>query len=339
MPHVLLVPGALMPQHEREHFAPDRVPARLARRLQRATWTQRRFTAPWSDGAAHLAWLADAFAVAGDPPAVAPFALRASSPAGSGSAAEVWFCDPVHLSLEPERTVLSPIEAPALSEEEAAELFDEAADAARALGAELRRAGAHWYLLTDPPWSLDTTALQAALGASVEHRLPQGQHAARWRRLLNEVQMRWHTSRTNRARDAQGQQAANGLWLHGGGSWRPLAASRFGQVHSDDPAVLGWQQAAGSGAGSVAASDALTIWPDLFDPYWRRNWGAWGAGWTALDATLEALLRAARSGSDGRVALVACGRRSAVSFMLSSGAGLLEWRRRALNECLLEPDS
>ena len=69
MPHVLLVPGALMPEHEREHFAPDRLPARLARRLQRAAWTQQRFTAPWSDGAAHLAWLADAFAVPGDPPA------------------------------------------------------------------------------------------------------------------------------------------------------------------------------------------------------------------------------------------------------------------------------
>ncbi len=339
MPHVLLVPGALMPEHEREHLEQDRVPRQLGRRLQRAARSHQRFTAAWSDGAAHLAWLAHAFGAPGDPPAAAAFALRASGADTSGSASEVWFCDPVHLRLEPERSVLSPIEAPPLSEPEAAELFDEAADAARGHGAELRRAGGHWYLLTDPPWRLLTTALQAALGASVEHRLPQGEHAGRWRRLLNEVQMRWHTSRTNRERDAHGQQAANCLWLHGGGAWSPLAASPFVQVDGDDPVVRGWQQAARRSAGSPAATDSLTIWPQLFDPYWRSNWRAWATGWTELDATVEALLRAARSAVDGRVALVACGRRSAVSFMLSGSAGLLGWRRRALQECLLEPDS
>ena len=49
-----------------------------------------------------------------------------------------------------------------------------------------------------------TTPLPAALGASVEARLPQGKHASQWRRLLTEVQMRWHASQANQAREARG---------------------------------------------------------------------------------------------------------------------------------------
>src|SRR5258708_6332615 len=72
--------------------------------------------------------------------------------------------------------------------------------------------------------------LPAGLGAWVEAGRPQGRHASLWRRLLTEVQMRWHASRVNHEREARRQQAANGLWLHGGGAWRPLEASRFVRV-------------------------------------------------------------------------------------------------------------
>jgi hypothetical protein len=338
MPHVLLVAGALMPEHDREHFAVNRVPGPLARRLTRAVRTVERFDAPWSYGAAHLTWLARAFHAPGDPPATAPFAWRAQSGhQGVGSpAAAVWFCEPVHLSLQPERTVLAPIESPPLSEEEAAELFAEAADSAQAHGVELRREASRWYLLTDPPWNLQTVALQAALGAPVEQRLPRGQHASQWRRLLNEIQMRWHASRTHREREARGQRSANGLWLHGGGMWHALQASRFVTVDTDDPVVQGWQQA---GVPAPAGTDSLTLWPHLFEPYWRGDWSAWAAAWARLEPAVESLLQSVRSSPDRRVELVACGRTTCATFMLTGGAGLLAWRRRALAECLLEPDS
>jgi hypothetical protein len=338
MKDVLLVAGALIFEPDWDQVGPDCVPDRLARRLARARRAWHRFDARWADGAAHLQWLARAFRVPGDPPACAPYSWQAA--AGGDPAAlapgAVWLCEPVHFSLQPERTVLAPIDAPPLTDAESRELFDQAADSARSCGAELRLAAPGWYLFTDPPWDLQTTALQAALGASIEARLPQGRQASQWRRLLNDVQMRWHASRANRERERRGQQAANGLWLHGGGAWRPLAPSPFARVHSDDPMVQGWQQAAGTDPPASAPTDTLTVWPGLFEPYWRRDWRAWAAAWARLDALVEALLQDARSRRRGGVELVACGRQAAASFALDRGAGMLSWRRRPLRQCLLE---
>jgi hypothetical protein len=336
MSHVLLVAGALIFEADWDRVGSGFVPERLARRLTRARCLPHVLNAPWSDGAADLHWLARAFAVPGNPPACAPYAWQAASgePPAEVTDREVWFCEPVHLSLEPERTVLAPIDTPALSEQELGELFASAADSAREHDAELRQADGRWYLFPAQAWQLQTTALAAALGASIEARLPQGPLARQWRRLLNDVQMRWHANAINRRRDAERQQVANGLWLHSGGPWRALGASRFARVETDDSVVKGWQQAAQAAGGHP--TDRLTVWPHLFEAYWRRDWTTWAAGWVQLDALVELALRQARSAPDPRVELVACGRRAAVSLVLGEAAGLLPWRRRPLRDCLLE---
>lgn len=339
MADVLLVAGALIFEADWGRIAPDFAPDRLTRRLTRARHSWQPLGAPWSDGAAHLEWLARAFGVPGDPPASAAYSWREAGgpPANDSTSRDIWFCDPVHLSLEPERTVLAPIEAPLLTEAESGELFEEAADSAREHGAVLRQAAGRWYLFPDEPWELQTTPLQAALGASVEARLPRGKHASRWRRLLNEVQMRWHANRVNREREKQRHQTANGLWLHGGGVWHALQASRFFRVDSDDFAVLGWLRSAGPDPGHRTGSDSLTVWPQLFEPYWRRDWTAWAAAWRLLDERVESLLRPGASAGGRELELVACGRRGAATFTLGRRAGLLPWRHRTLRECLLEP--
>jgi hypothetical protein len=339
MADVLLVPGALIFEADWGQVTPDFAPDRLARRLTRARRTWQALGAPWSDGAAHLEWLARAFGVPGDPPASAAYAWReAGGPQASDSSGrDIWFCEPVHLSLEPERTVLAPIDTPPLTEAESRQLFDEAADSAREHGAVLRQAAGRWYLFPDEPWDLRTTPLQAALGASVEARLPQGKHASHWRRLLNEVQMRWHVNRVNRDRETQRQQTANGLWLHGGGAWHALDASRFARVESDDAAVLGWLRAGHSDPDRRTGLDSLTVRPQLFEPYWRRDWQAWAAAWKPLDSLIEALLSSGGSGHGRELELVASGRRGVATFALGRRAGLLPWRHRALRECLLEP--
>jgi hypothetical protein len=337
MADVLLVAGALIFEADWRQVPAAFASDRLARRLTRARRTWQALGARWSDGAAHLEWLARAFGVPGDPPASAAYAWReAGGPQAHDEAGcDVWFCEPVHLSLEPERTVLAPIDAPRLTEAESRQLFDEAADSAREHGAALRQAGGRWYLFPGEPWELRTTPLQAALGASVEARLPQGKHASHWRRLLNEVQMRWHVNRVNRDRETQRQQTANGLWLHGGGVWRALDPSRFTRVETDDTAVLGWLRAADPSRRT--GSDSLTVWPQLFEPYWRRDWQAWAAAWQPLDEGIESLLGSRGSGGGRELELVACGRRGVATFRLGRRAGLLPWRNRTLRECLLEP--
>jgi hypothetical protein len=332
MTDVLLVAGALIFEPDWDPAGPGFVPDRLARRLRRARRTWTAFEARWSDGAAQLQWLARAFGVPGEPPPSAAYAWRAAGAAApEGACGEAWFCDPVHLQLQPDRALLSPLDAPPLGEAEARALFDEAADSARGHGAELRQAAGRWYLFPAERWDLQATPLEAALGASVQTRLPQGRHGARWRRLLNEIQMRWHASPVNREREARRQQAVNALWLHGGGAWQALGPSRFGRVEAGDPVVLGWQQAAG--AGGAAPPDTLTVWPQLFEPYWRRDWRAWGAAWAQLDAAVESLLDRSRRPLE----LVACGRRGATSFRLDPSPSFLGWRRSALRECLAEP--
>jgi len=339
MAAVLLVAGALIFEADWGQVTAEFAPDRLVRRLTRARRTWQPAAARWSDGAAHLDWLAQAFVVPGDPPSGAAYAWRqaASSPVNDSSAGDVWFCEPVHLSLEPERTVLAPVDAPRLTDAESRELFDEAADSAREHGADLRQAGGRWYLFPREPWELRTTPLQAALGASVETRLPQGKHASHWRRLLNEVQMRWHLNRVNRDRETQGQQTANGLWLHGGGTWHRLQESRFSRVDSDDAAVLGWLRAAHPDPGRQTGGDSLTVCPQLFEPYWRRDWSAWAAAWQPLDSLIESLLRSDEAGPAHELELIAGGRRGVATFTLGRRAGLLPWRHRTLRECLLEP--
>jgi hypothetical protein len=339
MADVLLAAGALIFEADWDQIPPAFASDRLALRLTRARRTWQGLGAWWSDGAAHLEWLARTFGVPGDPPASAAYAWReAGGPQAHDEApCDVWFCEPVHLSLEPERTVLAPIDAPPLTEAESRELFDEASDSARGHGAVLRQAGGRWYLFPLEPWELETTPLQAALGASVEARLPKGKHASNWRRLLNEVQMRWHVNRVNRDREARRQQTANGLWLHGGGAWHALDASRFARVESDDPTALGWLRAARPESSRRTGVDSLTVWPQLFAPYWRRDWQAWAAAWQTLDEGIESRLRFGGAGRGGELELVACGRRGVATFTLGRRAGLLPWRHRTLRECLLEP--
>jgi hypothetical protein len=338
MSDVLVVPGGLIGERDWDELGPARAPELITRRLTRARRQVQPMHAPWSDGAAHLEWLARAFRVPGDPPVTAPFAWREAigQAATDASVAGVWFCEPVHLSLQPERTVLAPIAAPALTEPESRELLGEAADSAQAFGANLRLAAGRWYLLTDQVWDLRTTPLEAALGASIETRLPQGAHASQWRRLFNEVQMRWHASPVNRAREARGEQAANALWLHGGGSWRPLDQSRFARVQADDPVLRGWQHAARHD-GQASGPGSLTLWPDLFEPYWRRDWRSWLAAWTQLESRIESLFDDKQAASVRTLQMLACGRRAAVSFTLNRRGPLLPWRRGALRDCLTEP--
>ncbi len=110
MSDLLVVPGALVGEADWSEIGPGGVPERIAHRLTRARRQVQAMRASWSDGAAHLEWLARAFQVPGEPPAAAPFAWQAAiEQTGSDTPARsVWFCEPVHLSLQPERTVLGP---------------------------------------------------------------------------------------------------------------------------------------------------------------------------------------------------------------------------------------
>jgi hypothetical protein len=322
---ILLLPGALVEEADRD--SASRALAHCAaadglRRLQRARRELRRLDSPCADGAAHLQWLADAFGVTGDPPPTAPYAWRAlGGDAAAAQAGLVWFCEPVHLLMGRERTVLTPLERPALTAAESEALRQDAADAAGQAGARIEILSGRWFLLTREAWSLQTIPLQAALGASVEARLPRGRDAARFKRLLNDVQMSWHASAVNRGREEAGTAAANGIWLHGGGVAAPLSAPAFAQSGDADPVLAGWRSAAATAPGPAADDARLVVFDGLFDAWWRKDWAAWAQAWSPLPSNADEL--------------VACGRRACARFTSPGPFGWL--RSRSVIECLTEP--
>jgi hypothetical protein len=343
MRNFMIVPGALLDPLDWEEAAPglgaQEFGFRLNHLLRGAPVRARTFEQPWTDGAAHLAWLAEAFRVDDQPPVMAPYAwehLVGEEPRERRDG-QLWFCDPVHLSLQPQRTTLSPIDRPRLRASEIEELRTLACDSVRPIGGELHIHDDRWFLWIPTRWELSAVPLQAVLGASVQTRLPSGADARAWRRLLNEIQMRWHSSETNRQRDRHGEVVVNALWLHGGGRWQPLPPAAFARVETVDPVVQGWHKACATATARI--EDTLSVWTGLFEPYWRKDWVAWATAWNDLLDDIRARMRSGEDRRRSTVELVACGRRSALSFSIGRRRLAALFVKRRLRDCLVEPVS
>ncbi|MDI1298063.1 hypothetical protein [Methylotenera sp.] len=74
-----------------------------------------------------------------------------------------------------------------------------------------------WYLRADKAAQITTTLPSVAMDKNVHHFMPQGVDAAKWKSILNEVQMLLHDHPTNEARESSGELVVNSVWLSGGG--------------------------------------------------------------------------------------------------------------------------
>jgi hypothetical protein len=159
--------------------------------------------------------------------------------------------DPVHLALQRDYFSLSHPAPLALSRPHAETLTAElnrhfAADGLQFhLGRE-RADGARWYLRLPGTPDLHTSLPQQVVGQDIRPFLPQGQDAATWQRLANEIQMLLHDHPVNQAREAAGQLPVNSLWFSGGGVLPRMQSSAAIQVFSDLPLAMGLAQASGA---------------------------------------------------------------------------------------------
>jgi hypothetical protein len=137
----------------------------------------------------------------------------------------VWRVQPVHFLLGRDHVRLMNPDALALQPGQAEALQAAVGDVFREEGYALRMHSAREWSIQRvgdaPEWRLDTCSLAGAIGRSIDARLPGGPDARRWRRLLNEVQMIWHSHPVNEARQSQGLWPVNGLWLEGPASADP----------------------------------------------------------------------------------------------------------------------
>ena len=74
-----------------------------------------------------------------------------------------------------------------------------------------------WYVSADKTTELKTTLPSVAVDKNVHQFMPQGNHAAKWKAILNEVQMLLHDHPANELRESNGDVIVNSIWLSGGG--------------------------------------------------------------------------------------------------------------------------
>lgn len=138
---------------------------------------------------------------------------------GNDPAAFYWLCaDPVHFVLQRDYFSLSDPVPLSLSRQEAQALIAALNRHFEVDGLQFHFAGSgRWYLRLNKEPAMSTSMPVTVIGRDVSAYLPQGAGAAKWNRLLNEMQMLLHDHPVNQAREANGELPVNSLWLSGGG--------------------------------------------------------------------------------------------------------------------------
>ena len=147
---------------------------------------------------------------------IAPFSWAGE---GGEPGVDYWLCaDPVHLILQRDSFSLSAPAPLAVTPQDAQVLAAKLNQhfVADGLQFQLGDSG-RWYLRLETPPAITTSLPEAAIDRDISPFLPQGAGAAKWNRLLNEIQMLVFEHPVNVARESRGELAINSIWLSGGG--------------------------------------------------------------------------------------------------------------------------
>ena len=90
------------------------------------------------------------------------------------------------------------------------------------------RSGQCYLRLKSDP-EISTTQPQQVIGLETTSYMPLGAGAAKWNRLLNEMQMLMFEHPVNESREQRGELAANSIWLSGGGVLPRLADAQYSE--------------------------------------------------------------------------------------------------------------
>lgn len=290
------------------------------------------------------AWLCQAFEVQRqrDWP-IAPLTLTID---GGNPGDAYWLrADPVHLRPHRDQLLLADSHAFAVSQDEADALIS-------ALNAHFEVDGLRfsaprpdrWYLRLEADPEIVTHPLDEVAGAAIDRCLPAGEHALRWHRISNEIQMLLHDHAVNEAREAKGDPPINGVWLWGGGRRAAAHGRHFSAVGSDDALSLAlaanadipvtppaddgehWLRAAHDTARP--SDHPLLVLTQLTGAAHRGDLDAWRSDLDGLNRRwLAPLLAALKAGPIMQLVLVAPGRAGCERFELTRAARFKFWRR------------
>ena len=138
-------------------------------------------------------------------------------------------------------------------------------------------------LPSDP--GISTTQPQQVIGLETTSYMPRGAGAAKWNRLLNEMQMLMFEHPVNQAREQRGELAANSVWLSGGGVLPQMGGSQAAErvcMLGDTPLIKGLnllRQMPSHGmpqnAQQLLNYDADSTWLVINKNAGMENEGAW----------------------------------------------------------------
>ena len=311
----ILIPFGLPPPDLAKDLLRELKAPALATLITRARPSPRQSFDGLSHALPHEDWLAGRFGLPQGVSAVnsPPLATATMALLGLRPDAGVWFLlHPVALHATSSRLILTDPRQLKLAEHDARALFDAALPLFEAAGKPLLYGEANtWFVRADDWRDLRTSTPDSALGQSIEGAMPHGSGEREWRKLLNEVQMVWHTHPVNAAREAQQLKPVNAIWLWGGAPAAFEAApNRYQRVFNLSGTMRGLGLFAANRAEAVRASDAvaaaaefsLVILDSLIEPAQGSEWRDWLDRIEALEAGWFAPLLAALQG--GRVAHV-----------------------------------
>jgi hypothetical protein len=247
----LVIPDLAWPGEAAELYESLVVPA-LAQLASKGRRTR-------SPGKSLEAWLLEAFQIDfGDDLPAAPYSLVAD---GGTPGTDVWMrADPVHLHVTRDELLIADALTFALERAEAEPLVE-------ALNLHFAEDDLAFYPLTPTRWyarlpEMPTFApapLAAARGRALGAVMPLEPSSARWRTLMNDVQMLFHDHPVNQAREARGAQPVNGIWLWGAGRAQPAKARAATRVYADDPLARGLAITARCAAHELPPSAAAIL--------------------------------------------------------------------------------
>jgi hypothetical protein len=191
---------------------------------------------------------------------------------------------PVHLHATRDHLVLMHPDHIPLSAAESADLLAEAQPLLRdEFKADVIAADPHrWFINPAHFASLATHSIDQAHGRNIDWWLPrdtiEAGTARAWRKLQNEIQMLWHISPVNEARQASGLPTINSIWISGIGSIDDLQAPNeiraASHIITDHPVLIGIAHHLTIPCSGVVTADTLiggfawlkdpaAVWPML----------------------------------------------------------------------------
>ncbi len=295
----------------------------------------------------HEAWLASQFGLAPfaaidvdhqNSPALACATMRAL---GLAVDEGVWFMlHPSHIHIAHDHLVLTDIRQINLSESDSRALFDTAAPLFAEFGRSLHYGdGNTWFMRADDWHGLLTATPDATCGHNIDIWMPQGDDAAAWRKLQNEVQMLWFAHPLNEQRAMQGLQAVNSLWLWAGATATAVAptSGERRDVFNLPNGFIGLSQYAKTTYVNASVADIIVTKPEhalltldqLIQAALAGEWSAWRQQLQALESDFFApLLQAMQQGQ-----------LDSLSLYITDHAHLLKWTtsRFSLKKFWLKP--